>query len=50
MAKNLILDPILADLTQIYAPNFFFHEFYLYYMLHNYHFTSNITVCNSKEN
>ena len=36
MAKKLILDPILANLTQIRAPFFFFfffHGFYLYYML-----------------
>ena len=30
MAKNMILDPILAHLAEIWAFSFFFHEFYLY--------------------
>ena len=32
MAKNLVLGPILAPLTQIRPLNFFY-EFYLYWML-----------------
>ena len=33
MAKNLVSGPILTPSDQIWVPKFFFHEFYLYYML-----------------
>ena len=33
MAKNLVSRPILAPLDQVWVPQIFFHEFYLYYML-----------------
>ena len=31
--KNLVLDPTLAPLAQIWVPKTFFHGFYLYKML-----------------
>ena len=30
MAKNIISSPILTRLAQIWAPKYFFREFYLY--------------------
>ena len=46
IAKNLILEPILAPLDQIRA-QIFFHKFYLYFMPQ---IVARFPVCNFKEN
>ena len=33
MAKTLVSGPILTPSNQIWVPQFFFHEFYLYYIV-----------------